>query len=223
MAGRWTALDAALREGRATAPSEGAAASHGEEGEETLAARAGPESVTPAAGGPTEQGLAAGDPGEGAADNLAADPTPKTGRDGRRRTRTLWAIAASGAVLVAVAVVAVSGWFGGDDGGSVRPTRNPSSHGGITALCNAGTQGIGVIHNRDDRYSLGDYDVTLETNTCTDAEDIGWDYVQSFYVGPDKCVDVRVDGSAEGHRVQSGQWFFDETIVGVYNLNASNC
>lgn len=157
---------------------------------------------------------------EGTPAGAGAGAVTAPARDGRRRTAI---VAAGGAVLVALAVVAVPGWFGGDDGGPVHPTREPGGGGGVTAFCNAGTQGIGVIHDSDGRYSLGDYDVSLASDTCTDAESTGWEYVQGFYVGPDHCVDVRVDGSAEGHRVPSGQWFFDETITGTYNLNASNC
>lgn len=203
---RWTALDAALREGPTAVPEDTAA----EEAEGTAAGAEAAVVTAPAGGELVEQRRRAVDPrGEG------------TG--GRRRTAV---VAAGGAVLGALAVLAVLAglaWFGGDDGGPVHPTRDPGGDGGVTAFCNAGTQGIGVMHNSDGDYSLGDFDVSLASNTCTNAESIGWAYVQGFYVGPDHCVDVRIDGSAEGHRVLSGQWFFDETITGTYNLNASNC
>jgi hypothetical protein len=213
---RWTALDAALREGPTAVPEDTAA----EEAEGTAAGAEAAVVTAPAGGEPAEPRRQPTGPDEGGPDDRTADPSTATGR---RRTAV---VAAGGAVLGALAVLAVlagQAWFGGDDGGPVHPTRDPGGGGGVTAFCNAGTQGIGVMHNSDGDYSLGDFDVSLASNTCTNAESIGWAYVQGFYVGPDHCVDVRIDGSAEGHRVLSGQWFFDETITGTYNLNASNC
>jgi len=126
-------------------------------------------------------------------------------------------------VLVASAVAVMLGSFGGGDGGPVYPTRDPNTSGSVTAFCNAGTQDIGVIYNSGDRYSLGNYDVALKSNTCTTQWPIEWQYVQGFYVGPDRCVDIRIDGSPKGHRVESGQWFYEDMIAGTYNLNGSNC
>jgi len=109
-------------------------------------------------------------------------------------------------------------------GGPIWPIQADETTGSVTAFCNAGTQGVGVIHNHDNDYSLENYDTVLESDSCTDRQPIGWSYVQGFYVGPNHCVDVRIDGSPAGPRIiESGQWFYEDMIAGTYNLNVSNC
>ncbi len=92
---------------------------------------------------------------------------------------------------------------------------------GMFAVDAGSTQSVGQVIQkyklRDKGMKGGGYDTLEKTLELLRDDQLDFTidqqaYVQGFYVGPDHCVDVRIDGSAVGRRVLSGQWFFDETI-----------
>lgn len=157
---------------------------------------------------------------DSAANGAAGDERASVVRAKRRRPSVGVVVAAGGVV---VAVAAGGAVLLGSDGGPPEPTKAGDARGAVTAFCNAGTLDIGVIHNHDGTYTEGDFDAVLRSNTCTTQAPIGWQYVTGFYVGPGFCMDVRIDGSSEGHRKKAGQWFFKHDVKATLNLNASHC